>query len=154
MADLRASATTTVHAPASVVFDILADPRQHTRIDGSGTVREATSGPDRLGLGAQFGMAMKMGAPYKIQNKVVEFEEDRLIAWRHKGQHRWRYELEPVAGDPSATRVTETWDASYYNAIGQGVLKLAGFPRRNQQGIDQTLVRLKEVAESDAQARA
>ncbi len=154
MADLRASASTTVHAPASVVFDILADPRQHTRIDGSGTVREATSGPDRLGLGARFGMSMKMGAPYKIQNKVVEFEEDRLIAWRHMGQHRWRYELEPVAGDPTSTRVTETWDASYYNGIGQRVLKLAGFPKRNQEGIDKTLVRLKEVAESDAAARA
>ena len=42
-------------------------------------------------------MDMKMGAPYKIKNKVVEFEQDRLIAWRHIGLHRWRYELTPTA---------------------------------------------------------
>lgn len=26
----------------------------------------------------------------------TEFDEDRLIAWRHFAGHRWRYELEPV----------------------------------------------------------
>ena len=154
MADLRSSASTIVDAPASVVFDILADPRQHARVDGSGSVQEATSGPDRLSLGATFGMSMKMGAPYKIQNTVVEFEEDRLVAWRHKGLHRWRYELEPVADRPGSTRVTETWDASYYPLVGQLAMRVAGFPKRNQAGIEKTLVRLKEAAEADARTGA
>jgi hypothetical protein len=44
----------------------------------------------------------------------------RLIAWRHVGPHRWRYELEP---DPAGTRVTETWDASYRNPVTQALLK-------------------------------
>ncbi|MET3962321.1 uncharacterized protein YndB with AHSA1/START domain [Marmoricola sp. OAE513] len=85
MADLNESASTTIAAPAAVVFAILSDPRQHSRIDGSGTVRDSVSGPDRLVLGSRFGMKMKMGAPYRIQNKVVEFEQDALIAWRHMG---------------------------------------------------------------------
>ena len=149
MGTLRASGTTLVDAPAHVVFDILADPRQHARIDGSGSVREAVAGPDRLTLGSRFAMSMKLGAPYRISNRVVEFEPDRLIAWRHFGAHRWRYELEP---DGDRTRVTETWDASRYNAVGQAALRLLGFPRRNQRGIDATLVRLKRAAEADAAA--
>ncbi|MDO9496257.1 MAG: SRPBCC family protein, partial [Nocardioides sp.] len=90
------SASTTIDAPPAAVFAILADPRQHQRIDGSGTVQGTVSGPERLTLGSEFGMDMKMGASYKIKNRVVEFDEDRLIAWRHKGLHRWRYELAPT----------------------------------------------------------
>ena len=38
------SASTTIDAPPADVFAILADPRQHARIDGSGTVRGSVSG--------------------------------------------------------------------------------------------------------------
>jgi len=143
------SATTTIAAPPATVFAILADPRQHARIDGSGTVRGALSGPERLELGSEFGMEMKMGAPYKIKNRVVEFEDDRLIAWRHIGTHRWRYELEPVDG---GTRVTETWDLSHCNGLTRWVLGVMGYPKRHQQGIEQTLVNLKAAAEADVEA--
>ncbi len=152
MSDSRTvSASTTVAASADVIFTILADPRQHARIDGSGSVRELVQGPERLSRGADFGMDMKMfGLPYKIQNRVVEFEEGRLIAWRHFGGHRWRYELEPVDG---GTRVTETFDYSRYNAIGAAIIRLAGFPERNRRGIEQTLVRLADAAQEDAARR-
>lgn len=140
------TASTTIDAPPSAVFAILADPRQHPRIDGSGTVRGTVSGPDRLTLGSEFGMEMKMGAPYKIKNKVVEHEPDRLIAWRHAGQHRWRYELEPT-GD-GGTRVTETWDLSRYpGPVAYGFH--AVFGRRTRRAIEETLVRLKDAAEQD-----
>ena len=153
MGSLIVSASTVVDAPASVVFDIVADPRQHPRIDGSGSVRGSVSGPDRLSLGAHFSMDMKLGAPYKIGNKVVEFEEDRRIAWRHFGAHRWRYELEELpASEGGGTRVTETWDATRYNAVWTAAMKAAGFPERNRRGIEATLVRLKEAAEADARS--
>src|SRR6478609_9115046 len=138
------SASTTIAASPEVVFSILADARQHVRIDGSGTVRGALSAPDRLELGSEFGMDMKMGAPYKIKNRVVEFEEGRLISWRHIGAHRWRYELEPVEG---GTKVTETWDLSHCNAVTRWVLGVMGYPKRHQRGIEQTLVNLKAAAE-------
>jgi hypothetical protein len=153
MGSLLVSASTVVDAPASVVFDIVADPRQHPRIDGSGSVRGSVSGPERLSLGAHFSMDMKLGAPYKIGNTVVEFEEDRRIAWRHFGAHRWRYELEELpAAEGGGTRVTETWDATRYNAVRTAAMKAAGFPERNRRGIEATLVRLKEAAEADARA--
>ena len=90
-----------IEAPPEVVFAILADPRQHARIDGSGSVQNLLKGPERLSKGATFGMDMKLfGLPYKIRNTVVEFEEDRRIAWRHFGGHRWRYVLEPTVAGP------------------------------------------------------
>src|SRR5689334_5278414 len=147
MADLNESASTTIAAPAAVVFAILSDPRQHSRIDGSGTVHETVSGPDKLELGSEFGMQMKMGAPYKIKNKVVEFEQDKLIAWRHMGVHRWRYEITPTAD--GGTAVTETWDLSAYNAIGKRVLH-GLFGSRTKKALAATMVKLKAAAEADA----
>jgi hypothetical protein len=137
-----------VAAPPEVVFAILSDPRQHARIDGSGSVRELVKGPERLSKGATFGMDMKLfGLPYKIRNTCVEFEEGRRVAWRHFGGHRWRYVLEPIEG---GTRVTESFDYSMYGVPQRLLIELAGFPGRNRAGIAGTLVKLKEAAESDA----
>ncbi len=146
MSGKNRSASTTVAAPPSAVFDILADPQQHVRIDGSGTVRAALSGPDRLTLGSEFGMDMKLGGAYKIRNRVVEFEEDRLIAWRHMGAHRWRYELTPAAD--GGTEVTETWDLSRYPAPLRLLLG-ALFGARTETALAATMVKLKEAAEAD-----
>ncbi len=150
MNDRIVTASTHVDAPPAVVFAIVADPRQHARIDGSGSVRGAISGPERLSAkGDTFGVDMKLfGLPYKIRNKVVEYDADRRIAWRHFGAHRWRYELEPAEG--GGTQVTETWDASRYKPPFFTALRLAGFPERNRRGITETLVRLKQAAEADA----
>jgi hypothetical protein len=68
---------------------------------------------------------------------VVEFEEGRLIAWRHFHGHRWRYELRDV---PGGTEVTETFDWS--TARAKLPLELAGFPKRNLAGMQATLERL------------
>lgn len=132
-----------VDAPVKRIFDLLADPARHPELDGSGTVRGAVFGPDRLEPDSEFGMDMRMmGLPYRMTNRVVEFEEDRLIAWKHVGSHRWRYELEEV--DPGRTLVTETFDYTRGQTL---FYVLSGAPARNARGIEETLVRLKRVAE-------
>ena len=139
-------------APPEIVFTILADPRQQSRIDGSGSVRALLKGPERLSKGATFGVDMKLfGVPYKIRNTVVEFDEGRRVAWRHFGGHRWRYVLEPIEG---GTRVTESFDYSMYAAPQRLVIEALRFPARNRAGIAGTLVNLKEAAESDARKEA
>ena len=149
MTSQTVSASTTIAAPPSVVFAILADPRQHARIDGSGSVRGVINGPDRLTKGDRFGVDMKLfGLPYKITNIVVEHEPDRRIAWRHFGGHRWRYELEPTAD--GGTTVTETFDYSRYRGLSKAFIEVLRFPARNREGIEATLVRLKDAAEADA----
>ncbi|MDR6864255.1 SRPBCC family protein [Phycicoccus sp. 3266] len=138
-----------VAAPAETVFAILADPRQHARIDGSGSVQAIVEGPERLERGSQFGAQMRLfGLPYRISNRVVEFEEGHRIAWRHFGGHRWRYELEPLGAD--RTRVTESFDYSMYGTGPRLVIELLRFPARNRDGIRATLVRLRDAAEADA----
>jgi uncharacterized protein YndB with AHSA1/START domain len=147
MPSRNVSASTTIDAPPAAVFAILADPRQHQRIDGSGTVQGTVSGPERLTLGAEFGMDMKLGASYKIKNTVVEFEEDRLIAWRHVGAHRWRYELTPTPG--GGTEVTETWDLSRYPLPLRLVISTL-FAAKTRKAVPESLAKLKQAAEADA----
>ena len=138
MSSRTVSDSVVVAAGPDQVFDLLADPRRHPEFDGSGTVKGAVRGPDRLRLGARFGMRMRIGVPYLIRNTVVEFEENRRIAWRHAGHHVWRYELEPV---PGGTRVTETFD--WGAARSPKALELLNAPQHNLRGITATLERLR-----------
>ncbi|MDA3643532.1 SRPBCC family protein [Saccharopolyspora indica] len=136
----------TIAAPPSAVFSVLADPHRHADFDGSGTVQNAVSGPHRLSLHDTFKTAMKLfGVRYRIVNTVVEFEADRRIAWCHSGKHRWRYELHEVDG---GTKVTETFDLS--TSPVRGLLVRTPWPRRNAEGIEKTLLRLKALIENRA----
>jgi uncharacterized protein YndB with AHSA1/START domain len=108
-----------IAAPAAEIFRVVADASRHPEIDGSGAVVKAKPGAsNELKLGSVFGMSMKMGVPYVMSNTVIEFEQDRRIAWktvfsgflgRFVGGRIWRYELEPTDG---GTLVRESWDIS------------------------------------------
>lgn len=166
------TASTVVAAPPAEVFALLANPHRHHEFDGSGTVRGATSGPERLALGDRFGMDMKIRLPYKITNRVVEFEQDRLIGWCHPAKAIWRYELEPVDGGgtlaselartPSdtapfgdsgaepwrGTRITETFDYAG-SPVARGI-ELLGMQKGNAKSIRDTLRRLVTIFGSPA----
>lgn len=133
-----------IAADPQTLFDIVADPAQHPVIDGSGSVKAMREGgPDRLGPGARFGMDMHIGANYKVLNRVVEFDEPSVLAWRHFNGHIWRYRFVPVAG---GTEVIEEWDAR--PAKNKFLLLLAGFGRRNRKGMAATLERLDRLVAS------
>lgn len=137
----RVSVSRVIPAPPERIFAVLTDPARHAEIDGSGSVQASRwSSDDRLVLGTKFGMAMRIGLPYRITNEVVEYEPDRRIAWRHFGGHRWRYELEPVEG---GTRVTETFDWS--TARVPVFIELARYPKRHVPSMERTLERLEGV---------
>ncbi|HMS14770.1 MAG: SRPBCC family protein [Microthrixaceae bacterium] len=138
MSTRQVSVSRTIAATPAAIFAVLSDPSLHAVIDGSGTVQGAHSNERQLRLGSKFSMGMRMGVPYRISNEVVEFEQDRLIAWRHLGGHRWRYELRPVDG---GTEVTETFDWSTSRAP-KGI-ELAGYPRRHIPNMERTLERLE-----------
>lgn len=132
-----------IRASAATVFDVLADPSKHPAIDGSGSVKATRPGAvARLAMGSKFGMDMKVGVPYKIENTVVEFEEGRTIAWRHFGGHRWRYELEAVDG---GTKVTETFDWS--TSKSPLFIELMRYPAKNAKSMEKTLERLGSLLE-------
>jgi uncharacterized protein YndB with AHSA1/START domain len=138
-----------IPAPASAIFDLLADPRRHAEIDGSGMVRDPKPGTvERLALGIEFGMSMKLGVRYSMVSEVVEFEDDRRIAWQSRQPSRlgakfgggriWRYELEPVEG---GTRVRESWDITHEK------VKLFVRPARKKtrKAMEKTLARIEEL---------
>jgi hypothetical protein len=140
----KKSARIFISAPRKVIFDLLADPYRHVDFDGSGTLRGNVTGPQRLYLGAKFGMNVTIKINYRTLNTVVEFEENHLIAWRHPGRHRWRYELREVT--PIQTEVTETFDGTF--AICPIALNLINAYKNNQIAVAKTLVNLKKLAEA------
>ncbi|MGA0879231.1 MAG: SRPBCC family protein [Ilumatobacteraceae bacterium] len=132
------SVTTFVPAAPQAIFDLLADPRQHSLIDGSGSVKAArVDAPERLSLGAKFGMDMKIGLKYRITNEVVEFDEPRQIGWRHLGGHIWRYIIEPAEG---GSNVTEQFDWTHNKS--PLMLKVMNAQAKNKKSIEATLQRL------------
>jgi len=132
------SVSKVIDATPAAIFDLLADPARHNLFDGSGSVVGARSGnPERLSLGARFGMDMKMGIPYRITSEVTEFEENRVIAWRHLGHHVWRYELKEVEG---GTQVTESfnWGVARFPPFYEWM----GYPDKHTRNMTATLERL------------
>ena len=144
-----------ISAPPQKIFDLLADPSRHPAIDGSGSVRAAKCGSQRLVLGSTFTMSMRLGVPYSTVSEVVEYEPDRRIAWqtystikwlaRFGGGRIWRYELEPVDG---GTLVRETWDITHEGPAGR---RTAVKPRTRDYMIanmEKSLVRIEELTAS------
>jgi uncharacterized protein YndB with AHSA1/START domain len=128
----------TIAAPAPVIFDLLADPRQHHLIDGSGSIAATVDAPARLSLGATFSMSMRQKVRYPVRNVVCAFEENRVIAWHHVARFIWRYDLEPVEG---GTRVTESFDYSPWWGILMVPFKVG---EANRHNMERSLERLDE----------
>ena len=144
----QVSATKVIGTSPEQIFAMLTDPSKHPLIDGTGSVLAVQpGGPERLTLGAQFGMDMKIGAPYKVLNTVVEYDQDRLIAWRHFNGHRWRWQLRSLG--TGTTEVTETFDWS--TARIPLLITLSPFPRRNARGIEKSLARLADMVSEPRQ---
>jgi uncharacterized protein YndB with AHSA1/START domain len=131
-----------IHATPTVIFDLLADPHQHARLDGSTSVASVRKSPARLALGSTFSMHMKMGLGYVTRNRVVEFQENRRIAWHHFAMFIWRYDLEEVDG---GTLVTESFD---YDRPWAFVIIAMGFPERNRAAMQATLERIETIVTS------
>ena len=142
-----------IAAPPDRIFALVADPRRHRDIDGSGTVRDATELPARLSLGDTFGMNMEYGGPYTMTSTVIELEDNRRIAWQSRphrssskwrhifGGRIWRYELEP-AGD--VTIVRESWDLTQERFR----LLVWGYRRKTASNMTATLERIEHLATS------
>jgi uncharacterized protein YndB with AHSA1/START domain len=147
-----------IPAPPEIIFELLADPRGHRRIDGSDSVRDPKDAPPRLSLGSKFDMKMELGLRYTMTNEVIEFDEGRRIAWQPRpaarlarsfGGRIWRYELHPIDG---GTLVRETWDISGERWLmaraGRFALGAPGFrfmanPERARASMAATLERIE-----------
>ncbi len=147
-----------IPAPPEKIFALLADANRHQDFDGSGTVKAAhDDAPKKLHLGSKFGMNMRIVMPYSMVSTVVEYDENRRIAWqprpaypvvnRFAGGRIWRYELEPV---PGGTRVRESWDITHESTFTKPVVRQAA--SRTREAMVKTLERLEELLTAEAVA--
>jgi Polyketide cyclase / dehydrase and lipid transport len=133
-----------IPAGPAAIFALVADAARHPEIDGSGSVKQVKPGaPATLSLGSTFGMSMQLGVKYSMVSTVIEFEQDRRIAWQSRpggfvgkfvAGRIWRYELEPVEG---GTRVRESWDISQDHQ--RALLRLGGLPEKTAKSMATTL---------------
>jgi uncharacterized protein YndB with AHSA1/START domain len=137
MADESVSATTIIHAPAAIIFAVLADPTKHAAIDGTGWVGAPLDGKALTAAGQVFRMGMyhpnHPDGQYQMANRVQAFEPPKLISWE-PGQDTddgtlsfggwvWRYDLTPAG--PSETAVTLSYD---WSAVPDFLRQHIGFP--------------------------
>jgi hypothetical protein len=115
-----------IEAPATLIFEILANPQRHADFDGSHMLRGPGLDSPIVAVGDIFTMKMhRLGRDYLMINHVVEFESDRRIFWEPApgdletaggdaskvgvpAGYRWGYTLDPDG--ENATVVTETFD--------------------------------------------
>ncbi|WP_411289546.1 SRPBCC family protein [Mycobacterium adipatum] len=106
------SASREIAAAPDVIFELIADPAQQPRWDGNDNLAEAAAGQRVHAVGDVFAMTLGNGAVR--ENRIVEFEEGRRIAWlpSEEGKappgHLWRWEIEPI--DAGRSTVTHTYD--------------------------------------------
>lgn len=133
----------TINAPAEQIFNFIANPHNHAKIDGSKMVKGRMVGPERLVLGSRFFMRMQMGLPYIMRNRVVEFKENELLGWKPLARNIWRYELKQLAD--GSTEVTQWMD-------GRNAPKI--LMKREitwaDKAIAKTLVNLKQIIEANS----
>lgn len=140
-----AAARIIIQSPPEKIFNFLADARSHSLFDGSGTIKGAISAPERLFLGAKFGMAMKIKVPYRVTNTVVAFQENSKITWCHLMKWTWSYELRDLGN--GSTEVTEIFDAHAIPRLAKKWLALTNSLERNPKVMAKSLVRLKQLCE-------
>lgn len=111
------TAERTIAADAATVFELIADPAQQPRWDGNENLQEAGPGQRVHAVGDVFVMT-NIGDRQR-ENRVVEFEEGRRIAWLPApvgepapGQ-LWRWEIEPLP--TGGVRVRHSYDWTNLN---------------------------------------
>ena len=103
-----------VAALRSTIFELIADPARQPEWDGNDNLTGADSGQRVHAVGDVF--VMRLTKPGAVrENRIVEFEEGRLIAWNPAEVggappgHLWRWEL---FDEVDGTRVVHTYDWS------------------------------------------
>ena len=149
------TATATISAPRSEVFDVLANPSAHAAIDGTGWVCEPVDEARLDHVGQVFRMGMyhpnHPDKNYETHNRVEVFDRPSAICWKPGyisetgelgfGGWTWRYDLAPAG--PAATEVTLTYD---WSAVLDDVRTIIQFPPFDQQHLDNSLEHLARLA--------
>jgi hypothetical protein len=109
----RITTSRRISAPAAVIFGIVADPKGHAEIDGSGMIDAAVDARPITSAGDTFDMDMDRTplndipglVKYKVRNIVTRFRSGQLVEWTVGGvdmppvNHVYGWLLDPVSDD-------------------------------------------------------
>ena len=124
MTDQRVSASRRINASAHALFEIVASPEGHVRIDGSGMLEAAADAKPLVAIGDVFDMEMDRTplndipglVKYKVRNTVTQIVPDQLVEWTIGGVdqpplgHVYGWQLDAVSANE--TDVTNYCDWS------------------------------------------
>ena len=150
----QVSVTREVRAPAAQVWAMVSDVTrmgEWSPENEGGAWLDGAAGPEP---GAKFRGTNRIGKrKWKTVATVVDAEPDRRFSFRVAAAGldvaEWGYTLEPTA---TGCRVTETWvdrRAGFFKPVARLVTGVADRASHNRAGMEQTLDRLAEVAESE-----
>lgn len=129
---------------AAEIFELLSNPENHDRLDGSGFVRGDYKSDRIQQVGDVFTMDMvgdHMGGEYKTDNHVTGFAKDKLLAWRtapagtEPPGWEWVWELEPQGSDSTLVRHTYDWSG----VTDKAILEKVSFPLVTEKQLEDTL---------------
>lgn len=137
-----------IPVPPEAIFELLADPKRHRDIDGTGMVLDPIGEVEPLALGASFTMSMRSGErAYEMTSTVIAYEDNRKVAWQSRrvgapdsGGRIWSYTLEPVDG---GTLVSETWDVTAEHPAS--IDRARGFADAARSAMAKTLERIEQI---------
>lgn len=147
MTETKVTASRTIDAPASTIFEVLSNPERHAELDGSDMVQSDDKTDRITAVNQVFTMNMsweKMGGDYKTENHVIGFDENKLLAWKTapEGQQppgwEWVWELESQGSDTTEVSVTYDWSS----VTDKEVLKRVSFPAVSQEALESSLSNL------------
>lgn len=102
-----------IAAPASEIFELIADPVRQPEWDGNDNLGTAAQGQRPTSATGSFITTLTKGVDR--ENHIVAFEEGRLIAWKPSevggepfGQ-KWTWEIEATGERSSLVRQTYDW---------------------------------------------
>ncbi|MGW8378211.1 polyketide cyclase [Streptomyces sp. ODS28] len=151
----KVCANRTLPVPVERVFALLADPKTHSAIDGTGWVQAPVDDAPLTEPGQIFRMNMyhpnHPDGDYQVANKVHVLDPPHAIGWM-TGQRKsdghlefggwtWRYDLAPRG--PYETEVVLTYD---WSEVQQYVREYLQFPPFEVDHLDNSLRHLAELA--------
>ncbi|MET0998361.1 MAG: SRPBCC family protein [Marmoricola sp.] len=147
----RTTVERTINAPSAAIFEVLSNPENHVALDGSGFVKSEEKTNRIQQVGDVFTMNMAgdhMGGEYQTDNHVTGFDQNKLLAWKtapagtEPPGWQWVWELDAEGSDSTQVRLTYDWDA----VTDQELLKKVGFPLVSEDQLEDSLVKLDELA--------
>ncbi|MGB7450204.1 MAG: SRPBCC family protein [Ornithinimicrobium sp.] len=143
----------TIDASNAEIFEVLSNPENHVRLDGSGFIRSVDHGDRITGTGQVFTMNMSgdhMGGDYQSDNHVTGYDDGALLAWQPTPAGtepygwEWVWRLEPQG--PDATRVSLTYD--WGKVTDKEILAQVKFPLVPESALEDSLSNLAAAVAS------